>query len=107
MKRLLSIITALLMAQVTQANVQLFLYPDISGDNVVFVHADALWIAPDTGGEARLLVSAEGNIRYPRFSPDGRQVAFSANIGGNTDLYVVDIRDPVPRRITHHPAWTG
>lgn len=104
MKRLLSIITALLMAQVTQANVQLFLYPDISGDNVVFVHADALWIAPDTGGEARLLVSAEGNIRYPRFSPDGQQVAFSANIGGNTDLYVVDIRDPVPRRITHHPA---
>ncbi len=92
------------MAQTTHAGVQLFLYPDISGDRIVFVHAEALWLAPISGGEASLLVSAEGNIRYPRFSPDGRRIAFSEDIGGNTDLYVVDIHDPVRRRVTHHPA---
>ena len=100
----LSIITAILISQTTQATVQLFLYPDISGDRIVFVHADALWLAPSIDGEAGLLVSGKGNIRNPRFSPDGRRIAFSENIEGNTDLYVVDIQDPIRRRITHHPA---
>ena len=104
MKAFVSIITTILMAETVHANTQLFLYPDISGDRIVFVHADALWTAPSAGGEAGRLVTGTGSIRYPKFSPDGRRIAFSENIDGNTDLYVVDVEDPVRRRITHHPA---
>ena len=104
MKVFLSVIAAILLAGTTRADVQLFLYPDISRDRIVFVHANALWIAPSAGGEAGLLVAGKGNIRYPRFSPDGERIAFSENIDGNTDLYVVDIRDPIRQRVTHHPV---
>ena len=35
------------------------------------------------------LTTAAGEEEFPRFSPDGSKIAFSANYDGDTDLYVV------------------
>lgn len=40
----------------------------------------------------------------PRFSPDGRWIAFSASYEGNTDVYVMPVEGGEPRRLTWHPA---
>jgi serine/threonine protein kinase len=40
----------------------------------------------------------------PSLSPDGRQVAFSRTIDGNTDLWVADVERGVPRKFTSHRA---
>jgi tricorn protease len=50
------------------------------------------------------LSSPRGAEQFPRFSPDGRQIAFSANYEGNTDIYVMPVTGGEPRRVTHHGA---
>ena len=79
-------------------------FPDVHGDTLVFVHGDDLWTAPAGGGLARRLTDHEGVERQPRFSPDGRLIAFTAEIDGNPDVYVMNAdgsdlrRAHLPRR---------
>jgi Tol biopolymer transport system component len=53
-----------------------------------------------------------GEIYTPTFSPDGRRVAFTAIVGGFTDLFVTDLETGELRRLTHdlytdlQPAWS-
>lgn len=77
--------------------------PDVSAKEIVFVYAGDIWIVPKAGGVAHRLSSPEGEESFPRFSPDGTQIAYSANYDGNSDLYVVASTGGVPRRVTHHP----
>ena len=63
--------------------------PDISVDKIVFVYGGDLWIVPISGGEAKRLTTHLGSESSPKFSPDGRWIAFSAQYDGNTDIYVV------------------
>ncbi len=86
--------------------------PTVSADAIAFVYAGDLWRVPRAGGEARRLTSALGLETNPRFSPDGRWIAFSANYGGNADVYVIAAEGGQPRRLTWHPepdlvqGWT-
>ena len=49
------------------------------------------------------LSSPAGEELYPRFSPDGSRIAFSANYDGNTDVYLVPTMGGDPVRLTYHP----
>src|SRR4029450_10703109 len=40
---------------------------------------------------------------FPRFSPAGSHIAFSANYDGNLDAYVVPTLGGDPVRLTYHP----
>src|SRR5215210_5720353 len=82
----------------------LFRYPDISKDSVVFAYANDLWIAPKTGGAARPLASPPGSEAMPRFSPDGKSVAFLGNYGAGRDLFTISVDGGIATRVTHHPA---
>jgi Tol biopolymer transport system component len=44
-----------------------------------------------------------GEILNPRWSPDGRNVVFSAVVGGLTDLYLFDMESGSTRRLTEDP----
>ncbi len=79
-------------------------YPDVSASHVAFAHAGDIWVAPLGGGLASRLSTPPGEESFPRFSPDGRLIAFSANYDGNLDIYVLPIEGGVPQRLTHHPA---
>ena len=46
----------------------------------------------------------KGMVFAPRFSPDGSKVAFSVERGGNTDIFVMDLRSRVTARLTVDPA---
>jgi len=78
-------------------------FPDVSEDKIVFVYAGDLWTAPKEGGLARKLSSPKGQEMLPKFSPDGRVIAFSGNYDGNTDVYVIPAEGGTPTRLTHHP----
>lgn len=78
-------------------------YPDVSETHIVFVYAGDLWLAQKTGGPAQRLSTPPGEESFPRFSPDGRQIAFTGNYDGNSDVYVVPVEGGVPRRLTWHP----
>jgi len=79
-------------------------YPDVSSNQIAFVHAGDIWVVPKAGGEAMRLSSPRGEESFPKFSPNGTELAFSGNYDGNMDLYVMPVSGGLPRRITHHGA---
>ncbi len=78
--------------------------PAVSATQIAFVYAGDIWIAPKAGGNAVRLSSPRGLEQFPRFSPDGAQIAFSGNYEGNVDIYTMPVTGGEPRRITHHGA---
>ena len=86
--------------------------PTLSRTTIVFCYAGDLWSVPRDGGEARRLTTGPGIEGAPHFSPDGSQIAFTAEYDGNTDVYVMPAGGGVPRRLTWHPeadetvGWT-
>ncbi|HKV26349.1 MAG TPA: PDZ domain-containing protein [Candidatus Acidoferrum sp.] len=83
---------------------RLLRFADISKDNVAFAYAGDLWIASRQGGNARRLTSAPGDELYPKFSPDGKWIAFTGEYDGNPDVYVISADGGEPRRLTFHPS---
>jgi tricorn protease len=59
---------------------------DISKNHMAFVYGGDVWISPRAGGQAVQLTHSQGEESYPRFSPDGTQIAFSASYNGNVDV---------------------
>jgi tricorn protease len=87
-----------------QVDARMLRYPAVSADRIAFVYAGDVWVVPTSGGTAARLTSARGEESFPRFSPDGSQVAFTGNYDGNLDVYVIPTLGGEARRITHHPA---
>ena len=79
-------------------------HPSLSADSIAFDYAGEIWTVARTGGTAVRLVTGQGRLSRPIFSPDGRQIAFTGNYDGNTDVYVVDTAGGQPRRLTWHPG---
>jgi tricorn protease len=85
-----------------QIDAGLFRFPDVSKDQIVFTYANDLWVAPKDGGTAIKLSSPSGVESFPKFSPDGKSIAFTGNYDGNSDVYVLPTSGGVPVRLTSH-----
>jgi len=85
-----------------QIDAGLFRFPDVSQSQIVFTYANDLWLIPKEGGTAIKLSSPAGVESYPKFSPDGKSIAFSGNYDGNNDAYVIPVTGGVPVRLTGH-----
>jgi tricorn protease len=79
-------------------------YPNVSSNQIAFTYAGDIWVVPKTGGTATRLSSPRGEELFPRFSPDGTELAFTGDYDGNQDIYVMPVTGGVPRRLTHHGA---
>lgn len=86
-----------------RTDARMFRYPTVSATQIAFVYAGDIWVVPRAGGAATRLSSPRGEESFPRFSPDGTRIAFSANYDGNVDVYVVSAAGGEPVRLTHHP----
>jgi tricorn protease len=85
-----------------QIDARMLQHPDVSQTHIVFSYAGDLWIVAKEGGTAHRLSSPKGEEVFPRFSPDGSRIAFSANYDGNTDVYVMPALGGRPQRVTYH-----
>ncbi len=83
---------------------RLLRFPDVSGDVIAFSHGGDLWTVSTAGGAARRLTSGEGLELFPRFSPDGKWIAFTGHYDGSSDVYVIPSTGGAPRRLTWYPA---
>jgi tricorn protease len=80
---------------------RLLRFPAIHGDQLVFTYAGDLYTFGARSGVARRLTSHPGYEMFPRFSPDGRWIAFTAQYDGNTEVYVMPSTGGEPRRLTY------
>jgi tricorn protease len=87
-----------------QVNARMLQQPDVSATHIAFVYAGDIWIVAKTGGVANRLSSPRGEESFPRFSPDGSKLAFTAAYDGNDDVYVMPAMGGDPVRVTHHPG---
>ena len=79
-------------------------FPDVHEDLIVFVYGEDIWSVPLEGGTASRLTIHDGEERYPRFSPDGRLIAFTGQYDGNSDVYVMNRHGGEISRVTFHPG---
>ena len=79
-------------------------FPDIHGETVVFVYGEDIWTVPVSGGTAVRLTLHDGAEQFPKFSPDGKMIAFTGEYDGNTDVYVMDAFGGEITRVTYHPG---
>ncbi|NLH72075.1 MAG: protease [Verrucomicrobia bacterium] len=86
---------------VTADEARLLRFPAIHGDQIVFSYAGDLYTVAATGGVARCLTSHEGYEMFPRFSPDGKWIAFTGQYDGNTEVYLMPAEGGVPKRLTY------
>jgi tricorn protease len=77
--------------------------PSLSKTSIAFQYGGYVWSVPREGGEARQLTTG-GHEAAPIFSPDGTQIAFTAQYDGNTDVYVMPAEGGTPKRLTWHPG---
>jgi len=83
---------------------RLLRFPDVCGAQVVFTYAGDLWLASTQGGTATRLTAAPGLEMAARFSPNCRQIAFTGQYGGDSQVYVVAADGGVPTQLTWYPA---
>jgi len=79
-------------------------FPDVYGEQIVFVSGDDIWMAPLSGGAATRLTMHDGSESNPKFSKDGQLIAFTAAYDGNADVYVMNSKGGDITRVTYHPG---
>jgi tricorn protease len=102
---LFSVTSLLLPASIASAQnlpdtTRLLRFPTTDDRNIVFCYAGELYTVGKDGGVARRLTSGPGYSSFPRFSPDGTQLAFTSQYDGNTEVYVMPGEGGVPKRLT-------
>ncbi len=79
-------------------------YPDIYDNTIVFVSGGDIWKASADGGIAARLTFSDGHENFPKFSPDGKLIAFTGEYDGNSDVYVMNVNGGNITRLTYHPG---
>jgi tricorn protease len=91
----------LVQAQAADART-LMRFPTLHGNTIVFEAHGNLWQVSRNGGTATRLTADPGYDMMPRFSPDGKWIAFTASYQGNQDVYVIPAGGGAATRLTFH-----
>ena len=75
-------------------------YPHVAAGRLVFTYHGDIWIAAQNGANPSRLTAHVARDTFPRFSPDGKLVAFTSNRMGNDDVFVVPVTGGEPRQLT-------
>lgn len=87
---------------ITQGGEQVHVSPD--GTQLAFTLSGDLWLLPSGGGQGTRLTSTPANEQWPRFSPDGRRLAFAAEKNGTSDIHLLDLASKQVTPLTKHAA---
>jgi dipeptidyl aminopeptidase/acylaminoacyl peptidase len=89
--------------------------PQVSpdGDSIVYAVSEldratdktnsSLWMVPAAGGEPKRLTTAPGTNNHPRYSPDGKTIAFVSSRGGSSQVWLLPTDGGEARQLTHLP----
>lgn len=102
MHRFLILFTLVLcVSQIQAQEARLLRFPNIYGEKIVFSYAGDLYLVSANGGTARKITNHSGYEMFAKFSPDGKNIAFTGQYDGNTEVYTIPAEGGVPNRITY------
>jgi TolB protein len=92
-------------------------YPsfDPTGKKILYLGSDygsIETINVDGSGHTVIMVGAPYEFQTPRYSPDGKRLAFARRVSGNQDVYVRTLATGTIKRLTFHtsddyaPTWS-
>jgi tricorn protease len=96
-----TLLAATFLAAALPAQAALPRFPNSHAGQIVFVADGNLWTVPSAGGTATRLTSDPGQDMMPRYSPDGKWIAFTGSYQGNEDVYVIPAAGGAARRLTY------
>jgi Tol biopolymer transport system component/imidazolonepropionase-like amidohydrolase len=73
------------------------------GQTIVLSLLGDLYTLPIAGGTARRLTSGAAYDAQPRYSPDGKWIAFASDRGGTENLWICDSEGQHPRQVSSEP----
>ena len=83
------------------------------GREIVFDLLGDLYTLPIAGGEAKAVTSGVAWDEQPRYSPDGKSIAFTSDRGGGDNIWTIDRDGSDPKQVTkekyrllNSPAWS-
>lgn len=100
-----AVLTAgLLPSALAAAEIKLAHHPDYHNGKIVFSYLGDLWTVNEDGSQPVRLTVHAARDTFPRFSPDGKWIAFSSNRYGNNDVFLMPAEGGRARQLTFHSA---
>jgi len=91
-------------ATAQQEPIRLMRYPDVANGKIAFCYQGDLWLVEQSGGRAMRLTVHHGDETYPKFSPDGKWIAFTGNYFGGSNVFIIPVDGGQPKQLTYHPS---
>lgn len=99
---ILAMLTTISMASAANSpQTRMLRFPTSNSSEIVFSYAGDLYRVPINGGQASRLTSHIGYEMFPRFSPDGKTIAFTGQYDGNTEVFTIPSTGGEPQRLTY------
>src|SRR6266851_2899485 len=92
------------LANASTGEIKLARHPDYHGGKIVFSYLGNLWLVDEDGSNPRRLTVHRARDTHPRFSPDGKWIAFSSARYGNYDVFIMPAAGGPAKRLTYHSA---
>src|SRR5262245_50574930 len=86
------------------AEARLVRYPHYHQGKVAFTYMGDIWTADESGSNVQRLTAHKARDMSPRFSPDGKWIAFASDREGNLDVWIIPVEGGKPRQLTFHSA---
>ena len=85
-----------------QTNEGTWMSLDISpdGKTIAFDLMGDLYLLPSQGGKAEQLTKGMAYDTHPKFSPDGKYIAYTSDSSGAENIWVIDLESKEPRQIS-------
>lgn len=84
-----------------------------TGDTITFDLLGDIYTMPITGGKATNITNSMAWDMQPRFSPDGKSIAFTSDQGGGDNIWIMNIDGSNQQQVTkekfrllNQPAWS-
>ena len=107
MKRIPTLVFAFLACMPAAAfgrEAKLVRYPHYHNGHVAFTYLGDIWTADENGQNVKRLTVHKARDIYPRFSPDGKWIAFSSDRNGNLDVFIIPAEGGASKQLTFHSA---
>ena len=78
--------------------------PHYHNGKVVFSYLGDIWTATEDGKNIQRITAHKARDVYPRFSPDGRWIAFSSDRNGSLDVFLIPAEGGAVKELTTHTA---